>query len=233
MVVHLTIKRAVVWRTSPKCISTFWIGSKSSIDPVRNVQLIFSSLFFKVSYYTGSLGSTSSLSTTRQRKIKPGRLQTVFSKYEVWTEPHWFQILDHNSNSHFDNTKISSFIFFSQSLDYEVPENQLYIEEYKASTPKVKSHLNNMYVSSTCRPSIYCLHIIFVATHQNWYVKMGCDVVGWHYDSISCCFHWHLYWRTGKMEIQLYTQMYPWLLALESYCSILVGISVLKNDLAY
>ncbi|CAB4014714.1 H(+) Cl(-) exchange transporter 7, partial [Paramuricea clavata] len=57
-----------------------------------------------VSFYSGSMGSTSSISTTKQRKIKPGRLQTVFSKYE--------------------------------SLDYEVPENELYIEEYKASTPK-------------------------------------------------------------------------------------------------
>ncbi|XP_028406766.1 H(+)/Cl(-) exchange transporter 7-like [Dendronephthya gigantea] len=55
-----------------------------------------------VAFMSGSMGSTSS--TTKQRKVKPGRLQTVFSKYE--------------------------------SLDYEVPENQLYVEEYKASTPK-------------------------------------------------------------------------------------------------
>lgn len=56
----------------------------------------------EVSIYSGSLGSTGSLSSTIRRR-KPGSLQTVSAKYE--------------------------------SLDYEVPENQLYIEEYKASTP--------------------------------------------------------------------------------------------------
>ena len=59
--------------------------------------------------------------------------------------------------------------------------------------------------------SYYSMYI-FVATYQNGYVKMGCDVIGWYHDSISCCFYWHLYWRAFELEIFLDTQMYPWLL---------------------
>lgn len=62
-----------------------------------------------VSTYSSSVASTSSLSL-RERKAKPGSLQTVSSKYE--------------------------------SLDYDVPENQLYIEEYKASTSRQYFRIN-------------------------------------------------------------------------------------------
>ena len=29
----------------------------------------------------------------------------------------------------------------------------------------------------------------FVATYQNCYVKVDCNVFGWNYDSFGCCFH--------------------------------------------